>query len=51
MMTLSKNNYNPTKIQLKHLIDFGNESFSSFKKKCARIDPLKGVVLINIAAR
>ena len=31
--------------------DLRKDNFSSFVKKCASIDPLKGVVLIKIAAR
>ena len=31
--------------------DFKNVIFSFLVKKCARIDPLIGVVLINIAAK
>ena len=34
-----------------YVLDFKYDNFSFFVKKCARIDPLKGVVLINIAAR
>ena len=49
--TLSKNNKTIPLNPIKTPRDFGRDSFSSFKKKCAKRDPLKGVVLIKIAAK
>ena len=51
IITLSKNNNTIPLNPIKTPNDLGIESFSSLIKKCARIDPLRGVVLINIAAR
>ena len=42
--SISQNNSDPKN-------DFKKDNFSSFVKKCAKIDPLRGVVLIKIAAR
>ena len=51
IIILSKNNKTIPVNPIKTPRDFGRDSFSSFKKKCAKRDPLKGVVLIKIAAK
>ena len=51
MEFLSKNSKTIPLNPIKTPRDFGRDSFSSFKKKCAKRDPLKGVVLIKIAAK
>ena len=51
MITLSKNNKIIPLNPIKTPKDFLYDSFSSYVNKCASIDPLKGVVLIKIAAK